>query len=82
MKYQIISRKTRFSYVTIAIVIFSRVKITVLSSRVKICFPSKAHVVFHWCSVYHRPRYQIIGQVYYLALSQDLEQEQELIKAL
>ena len=34
-------REARFSYVTIATVIFSRVKIS--------CFRAKAHLVFHWC---------------------------------
>ena len=51
MKYQTISFfavKGVIAYVTIATVIFSRVKIT-LFSRVKICFCGKAHLVFHWC---------------------------------
>ena len=44
MKYQTISlfaEKGTIYYVTIAMVIFSRVKI--------MCFRAKAHLVFHWC---------------------------------
>ena len=40
MKYQIIA-KGMIYYVTIAVVIFSCVKIS--------CFRVKAHLVFHWC---------------------------------
>ena len=44
MKYQTISlftAKGTVYYVTIGMVIFSRVKIS--------CFHVKAHLVFHWC---------------------------------
>ena len=46
MKYQTISlfaMKGAIYYVTIAMMIFSRVKIHVS------CFHAKAHLVFHWC---------------------------------
>ena len=44
MKYQIIAKGAIY-HVTIAAVIFSRVKIS--------CFRAKAQLVFHWCLYYN-----------------------------
>ena len=61
MKYQTISlfaAKGSIYYVTIAMVIFSCVKM--LFSRVKIsCFGANAHLVFHWC-LYNKKYYFVM----------------------